>query len=629
MTASQYLVKQSLHESSTSSSVTSYSYFPIEPSKSNVGETTTSACVGSPGAQDKLSSVVNLGSGAGASGYVGKTSEISWIQRCREILHRKSPVGATISQRDLDLHSLRAQDLNYHMDDTVLLSVDEDRVEVLGWPSSKSATALSQAFFDSLHCVFPFIDRDQYYDAMQRFPCGRPGLSWDERRWLSMANLVFGLGSKWLYLAESETECGSQDHLMYYARARALGLDHRLLFDHPTLEQVQALGLLALYLFVNNSIARSVELCLLLLYLQITSARAWTILGHAMRHATALGLQLSVTARSISSTQKETRSRTWYALYSLEITLAEYTGRPCSVATLDMSVPLDAMRENIEFSPDRQTQLLVDGIEPEPAYQAQSFAHSGRHTHFSHFPCRVRLSILSHRICSSIYSVGGNMSWSDVQDSIRQFNIELQQWQSNLPPELTILQTQPSIASADPGTELAMYFWSVRMILYRPCLCDMEGRIENESEVSREFNKSAAVACIEAALAMLRLMPDSPKIGEAYRILPWWSLLHYVCQAAAVLIMELCLAGQHCPSQLGEILDGLRKAMLYLCMMSKASISAFKAWRVCRQTMTVAASRLGIENDHNNAVSPPAGWTSMYETTLNNALDSTEDQTLA
>ena len=226
------------------------------------GETTTSARVGSPGAQAELSTVVDLGNGAGGTGFVGKISEVSWIQRCREILFRQSAGGIDISQRDLDLHLLKAQDLNYHMDDVELLSVDEDRVDALKWPSLNVATILSEAYFDSLHVVFPFIDRDQFYNVMNHFPRHARGRSWDERRWLSMANLIFGLSSRWLHLAAPAGEYGSDDHLMYYARARALGLDHRTLFDHPTLEQVQALGLLALYLFVNNSIARSVKCCL-------------------------------------------------------------------------------------------------------------------------------------------------------------------------------------------------------------------------------------------------------------------------------------------------------------------------------------------------------------------------------
>src|SRR2546423_4526043 len=164
------------------------------------------------------------------------------------------------------------------------------------------------------------------------------------------------------------------------------------------------------------------------------------------------------------------------------------------------------------------------------------------------------------------------------------------------------------------------------MIVHRPCLCNLEGRIANESRISRDFNQEAAVECVDAALALLRLMPDSPNIAEAYRILPWWSLLHYVCQAAAVLILELCLAAQHCPSQVGEILDGLKKAISYLRLMARASLSAYKAWRVCRQLMADSTSRLGIDTmDVPSDMPQPRGWTEGHETSLVQALDDRKD----
>ena len=359
---------------------------------------------------------------------------------------------------------------------------------------------------------------------------------------------------------------------------------------------------------------------------KLTFVRSWTILGHAIRHATALGLQLRVTAGSISDSEKATRSRTWFALYTLETTLAEYTGRPCSITALDISVPIDALHESATLSPDQQTEFLVDGLDLSASHPSRIPGSPKSDKFPSHFSCRVRLSFLSHQIYSSLYSVGGDMTWSDVQDAIRQFNLELLHWQSKLPVELTVLRTQQPIGSSDPGIELAMYYWSVRMLLHRPCLCNLEGRIANESRTSRDFNQEAAVACVDAALALLRLMPDSPNMAEAYRILPWWSLLHYVCQAAAVLILELCLAAQHCPSRVGEILDGLKKAISYMRMMSRASLSAYKAWRVCRQLMADSTSRLGIDTmDVPSDTLQPRGWTGAYETFLVQALDDRRD----
>ena len=176
------------------------------------------------------------------------------------MLFRASAGGIDISKRDMDLHLERAQDLNYHMDDGELLAVDEESVNAFDLPSIEMARVFSEAYFDSLHNVFPFIDQEQFRQVLLHLPQQSAGLGWAERRWLSTANLVFALGSKWLHLAQPSDLNNADDHLLYYARARATGLDHRILFDHPTLEQVQALGVLALYLFVNNSISRQVKL---------------------------------------------------------------------------------------------------------------------------------------------------------------------------------------------------------------------------------------------------------------------------------------------------------------------------------------------------------------------------------
>jgi hypothetical protein len=143
------------------------------------------------------------------------------------------------------------------MDDFELLSVDEESLGALDWPPLKTAVELSEAYFASLHNVFPFVNADQYREIIQQYFHHPSSAFWGERHRLSTANVIFGIGSKWVHLSSPESAYRAEDHLTYYARARALGLDHRLSFDHPTLEQIQALGVLALYLFTNNSIARS------------------------------------------------------------------------------------------------------------------------------------------------------------------------------------------------------------------------------------------------------------------------------------------------------------------------------------------------------------------------------------
>ena len=226
------------------------------------GEKHASATVGSPGAQDQLTDAVDLGRGTGSAGFMGKMSEVSWIQRAKEhLLAMPLAPGETMEtmQIQYDRHTRDAKKSNYFMDDFDLLSVDEDHVIAHEMPSLELSFTLAEACFHAVQGSFAFVHREQFLDVLAHFPRKQSPLSWAERRWLALANLVFALGAKWLQQTEPGDSLVVHNHLEFYARARALGLDHRIVFDHPVLEQIQALGLLAFYLFVNGSIFRSVE----------------------------------------------------------------------------------------------------------------------------------------------------------------------------------------------------------------------------------------------------------------------------------------------------------------------------------------------------------------------------------
>ena len=86
----------------------------------------------------------------------------------------------------------------------------------------------------------------------------------------------------------------------------------------------------------------------------------------------------------------------------------------------------------------------------------------------------------------------------------------------------------------------------------------------DESVGSVDFNILHAKACVEAAMHMLSAMPDNPIAIEVFQILPWWSLLYYVCQAAAVLLLELCLSIQYMGGESKVVFSATRKALNYL-----------------------------------------------------------------
>lgn len=221
----------------------------------------TSARIDLSGVMARPVPLTSLGIGSGASGYIGKSSEICWLQCALEHMSLQAGDFDHVLSELKENHP-QGSPLDYHMDEADLLAVDEESVDPMEVPPLPIATILAEAFFDTVHSSFPLIDKDAFMAVLVRRAHRQPPLSWEGRRWLSMANIIFAIGAKWMYLTRpletgvQEFNVGPGDHIVYYARARSLGLDHRLIMDHPLLEQIQALGVLGVYLIVNHQISR-------------------------------------------------------------------------------------------------------------------------------------------------------------------------------------------------------------------------------------------------------------------------------------------------------------------------------------------------------------------------------------
>lgn len=78
---------------------------------------------------------------------------------------------------------------------------------------------------------------------------------------------MWAVGARWIKLVGLDKRAvpdhGAgltvEDQLVYYARARALGLDHRMQLEHPSVELVQGMAILGFYLLSNGSVHRSVQ----------------------------------------------------------------------------------------------------------------------------------------------------------------------------------------------------------------------------------------------------------------------------------------------------------------------------------------------------------------------------------
>jgi hypothetical protein len=180
----------------------------------------------------------------------------------------------------------------------------------LAVPSSTHGQELLESYFDRVHPFFPLIDERKFWST---YLYGNR----KDSQWLCLLNMVFALGS----LASSSTD--NEAHYVYFNRSRQhLSLES---FGSGNLEVLQALAIMSG--FYMHYLNRPNE--------------AHSLMGGALRMATALGLHREFSERSDLSRQlllqgegdeeaisPEMRRRIWWSLFCLDSWASTTTGRP-------------------------------------------------------------------------------------------------------------------------------------------------------------------------------------------------------------------------------------------------------------------------------------------------------------
>lgn len=203
---------------------------------------------------------------ARATGFIGKSSEITWLQKLSREVDESDPWGSNANISDssgLPSPSMtpRAEksdpwvaSSNYYLDDLEMPGAVQ--VDVHAVPSRETATKLFNAYLTSVHPSYPIIGISTFVSQFQVFfnqPSLRPG-----NKWLAILNLIFAIGAKYAHLTDAEWKGSDDDPDLYFSRARALSLDEQLL-QHPDLQQLQVEGLASFYLLASGHINRYVH----------------------------------------------------------------------------------------------------------------------------------------------------------------------------------------------------------------------------------------------------------------------------------------------------------------------------------------------------------------------------------
>lgn len=208
--------------------------------------------IGSLEAVERVEEDLNRNEDTRATGYMGKNSEVTWMQRLRREAEQRSKKESGTYEPNADTEEEYAlHSMNYHLDD-MGISVPGP-IHTYQMPPRQLADTLFNDYLTSVHPFFPIISQPLFCTQYQMFfdKAGRPG-----DKWLAILNLIFAISAKCAHLKQAPWRGEDRDHLMYFTRARILSMNGDVLFSHPDLQQVQVEGLISYYLLASDQINR-------------------------------------------------------------------------------------------------------------------------------------------------------------------------------------------------------------------------------------------------------------------------------------------------------------------------------------------------------------------------------------
>ncbi|KAL4973590.1 fungal-specific transcription factor domain-containing protein [Aspergillus desertorum] len=501
------------------------------PRRDSSPSSSSSSSVGSLYEVDTLTEDPNRTVESRAAGYIGKESEIAWMQ--------KLGVEAMKLERGCEVTAEESiASMSYHVDNLSLTHPAPVDPRLL--PPKPWAARLLNIFFGSIAPSFPLLNRTLF---MSQFEAAFSGSAHPPAKWLAVLNLVFAVSAKYYQLADPVAGRDVDDRV-FLSRALSLRSQHHLVLEHADLHQVQIDLLLAIYYLTVGQVNRS-----------------WRVNGSAARLAVCLGLNLRAFSEHIDCVSKETRTRIWWTIFTLEHLLSGMTGRvPCldyRAMSLHPPVPYDESDfDHLEVKTilrkterrDKRLQFTIYATDAELASRT-AWLRSIKPNASLFFFHIVDLSLITHAAVMAIYSLQSTrQSHGGLgQSEIPLYQSKLKLWVTNLHPTFAFTDkendNEPRV-SRDSCTQvsLALSYYSSQIILSRPCLTRPNLREGTNVRFQRSrFGNDTARTCVHSALSLISVLPDEPDTTWMLKKSPWWCMLHYIMQALTVLLIELSI----------------------------------------------------------------------------------------
>ncbi|KAK7178258.1 fungal specific transcription factor domain-containing protein [Paraphaeosphaeria sporulosa] len=506
------------------------------------GEANGTAEVGSYAAMGNMGEDTLGNQQSRASGYIGTNSEVQWLRR----LHHEADSARSDSQgpygppgNSAKAHTERMDSMRERQkkDPRLLMStsscsfyLDEEPLDFdmdvnpYEMPPYEMAESLLNCYMQTVQNSFPILSQKlftkqfvDYYNSVAR---GAPH-RWPQK-WQAMLNLVFAIGAAYSHLVES--------------------------------------------------------------------------------HWSANGLHIRNEDRTATAVKKETLARIWWAVYSLDRNLSAVTGRPSVGAEIypSTTLPLPISANDIDevviqakfgrkpnwgnataASPLDAGSFHAASTMPQgnPANAPDASYASDAANGGTFLIAIVKLGMVSSNVLTQLYSPNlGTKSWKDVQGSIARLAENLDAWLDSLPTNLDHFKDNARYHTMQQEQNiLKTYYYSTKILICRPCLCRLGRRIPLQTQSSVNFNHQIAAECVAAAKSIAACLPDDMAVWgkEIYNLFPWWSVVHYLMQSIAILLLEACYEAEGI-----SVLPAVKKLVRWLRELSSTNRTAERAYLI-------------------------------------------------
>ena len=313
------------------------------------------------------------------------------------------------------------------------------------------------------------------------------------------------------------------------------------------------------------------------------------MVSSAISSAQSIGMHLANDCCERSESSKCClRARIWSSICGLELFLTSVSGRSSPLLSRVVS------KETIH-STEQHNHLPITIANGNSGLE-DPFLGFAR---INLYPYIVSIDAILYEVIQVLYDTdAAQLDQHETRRQTELLNDSLDKWHFEISSSAFDLDS-PDQTPLPEQTYVKLRYFSTRMMINRHCLHSLTSNSEVlvQPELSISPDQRGAILCVEAARAVIRLLPTNTDGRWLFQCTPFWCVLYYVVQSAGILSLAIGSTAIHTPRPVFEIIDDARNALRWLSEIANTGKPAQRAWFAVSQLLLLALSEIDHDSE--------------------------------